>query len=134
MKFSWKYVLLLVLVIIVVFVGTSYLPHRLIHKAAEVSKIIIFNGGTGVELELTNKDDIEHIINNLRGITFQKGKSSFGYMGFSFKTTVYDKKGKPVKQLIINSEDTVRYKGYFYKAKGSLIDYTYIKKKFEKLN
>ena len=46
-------------------------------------------------MEITDESNIKHIINNLNEVTFQKGKSSFGYMGFSFNTTIFDKKGKP---------------------------------------
>jgi len=49
-------------------------------------------------------------------------------MGFSYRTTIINNEGKPIKKLTINSPDTIRYKGFFYKTKGRQIDYEYIKK------
>jgi len=49
------------------------------------------------------------------------------YMGFSYRTTIFNDQGKPIKKLTINSPDTIRYKGFFYKTRGYQIDYEYIK-------
>jgi hypothetical protein len=81
-------------------------------------------------MEITRKSDIAHIIENLKGVTFQKDKLAFG-MGFSFRTTIYDNKGRSITKLIINSKDTIRYNGFSYKAKVSLIDYDFIQKLFD---
>ncbi|GMK41303.1 hypothetical protein PCCS19_43590 [Paenibacillus sp. CCS19] len=96
-----------------------------------MSKIIVFNGSTGKQIEITEPDHIQHIVDNLNGITFHKGKMSLGYMGYSFRTTVYDNKGKVIKRFIINTPDTIRYQGFFYKAPGNQIDYDYIEKLFD---
>ncbi|WP_027084409.1 hypothetical protein [Cohnella panacarvi] len=133
MKFSWKNTLVVISVIAVVLFSLSYIPQRLINiNNADVSKLIIFDGNTGEETEITTKSEVDHIIDNLREITFQKGKPTFGFMGYSYKTTIYNKKGKSIIKFIINSEDTIRYNGFFFKAKGDLIDYSYIKKIIEK--
>ena len=107
--------------------GTTYLPHKMIKiKSTEVFKMSVFNGNTGNHIEITDQSDINYIINSLNDITFQKGKLAIGYMGYSFRITIYNNKGKIIEELIINSEDTIRYKGFFYKAKDNLIDYDYI--------
>jgi hypothetical protein len=109
--------------------GLTYIPHTIVNiKPDKVSSIKIFDGNTGFETEITDKIAIQYIINNLNDVTFQKDKWAFLYMGYSFRTTIYNDQGKPVKQLIINSADTIRYKGFFYKAKGNQIDYEYIRK------
>ena len=48
-------------------------------------------------------------------------------MGYSLRTTIYDNKGKSIKELIINSNDTIKYKGFFYTSVSNSIDYDYIK-------
>ncbi|MGO4375691.1 hypothetical protein AB4Z21_34065, partial [Paenibacillus sp. MCAF20] len=62
----------------------------------------------------------------ISGVHFAKNKLALGYMGFGYRLTSYNEKGKVINRFIINSEDTVRYKGFFYKAKGETIDYEYL--------
>jgi hypothetical protein len=108
--------------------GLTYIPHNVVNiEPSKVSKITVFDGNTGYELEIKDESDINYIINNLNNITFQKGKLTFGYMGYSYKTTIYNHKGKAIKELIINSNDTIRYKGFFYISKNHSIDFNYIK-------
>ena len=107
--------------------GMTFIPGKITNiAAANVSKISIFDGNTGNSINITNEADINHIISNLNEIKFQKGKPSFGYMGYSYKTTIYNKEGKVVQEIIINSSETIRYKGFFYTAKDNPIDYNYI--------
>lgn len=107
----------------------TFLPHKLINiDPSNVSKIYIFDGNTGYDLEIKDASDINHIINNLNEVTFKKEKLAVGYMGYSFSTTIYDHNGKIIKKLIINSDDTIRYKGFFYRTVNHLIDYDYIER------
>jgi hypothetical protein len=131
---SPKRILLLAIpVLLLIFFSLTYIPHKLFHMApSSVSKISVFDGNTGKHIEITERDDIQHILDNLNRITFHKGKLSIGYMGYSFKITVYNNKGKAINRFIINSTDTIRYKGFFYKAHGKPIDYEYIKKLYDK--
>lgn len=115
------------LVILLLFYALTYIPHNLLNiNSDNVSKITIFNGNTGNQIEVTNNNDIKHIINNLSSIRFKKDKLSLFYLGYSFRTTIYDNDGKIINELIINSDDTIRYKGFFYRAKNKKIDYDYI--------
>lgn len=125
-KMKWIVIIAIPLMLLLIF-ALTYIPHKVVKiDASKVSKIIVFDGNTGFEAEITEESHIEHIINNLNEVTFQKGKSSFGYMGYSFNTTIFDKDGKAIKELIINSEDTIRYKGFFYSTVDHSIDYDYI--------
>jgi len=54
-------------------------------------------------------------------------KSIIGWMGYSFKTTIYKANGKVYKKFIINSTDTIRNDPFFYKDSLSSIDYAYIR-------
>lgn len=111
--------------------GTTYLPQKVISiNPAAVAKINIFNGNTGQQIEITDEADIQQIINNLNEVVFQKGKISLGYMGYSFRTTIYDHQGKAIEEMIINSEHKIRYKGFFYETKGKSINYDYIDRFF----
>lgn len=105
---------------------TTYVPRNIINIDTDnVSKIHIINGTTGEEVEVTDTGDIHHIINNLNDIRFKKGKRATGYLGYVFDTTIYDKQGHELKNIIINSDDTIRYKNYFYTDSTSGIDFEF---------
>ncbi|RSD28525.1 hypothetical protein EJA10_04725 [Mesobacillus subterraneus] len=124
---KFRFVILAVPIILGIAYGCTYIPHKIVNIAPEeVSKIHIFDGTTGYEAEITDKAQILHIINNLNGVTFQKDKSALGYLGYSFNTTIFNQDGKVVNEFIINSNDTIRYKGFFYTAKNQTVDYDYI--------
>ena len=57
----------------------------------------------------------------------KKGKVSLGYMGYSFRTTIYRANGKVYRNFIINSNDTIRNDPFFYKDSLVSIDYTYVR-------
>jgi hypothetical protein len=102
-------------------------PTSLIDIApAEVSRIEIFDGGTGKTTSVTGVADIAHIIDNLNAVSLKKQKLSLGYMGYGFKTTIYKTDGSVYKQFIINSNDTIRKDPFFYRDSAASIDYSYI--------
>lgn len=122
--------MILIVSFIVIFVSIIWwnAPSSLINiKPSEVSKIVIFDGNTGNSITITKISDIEHIINNLNAVTLKKEKISLGYMGYSFKTTIYRSDGRIYKKFIINSNNTIRKDPFFYKDNASSIDYKYIK-------
>ncbi|SES64845.1 hypothetical protein SAMN05216389_101242 [Oceanobacillus limi] len=130
-RINHKIYVLALLLFILAF-GSTYIPHQVVTiDPANVSIIKVFDGNSGQEVVISDHTDIGHIITNLNEQTFQKGKPSFGYMGYRFRTTIYDRKGNEVKTFIINSHDRIRYKGFFYTADGS-IDYDYMENVVEK--
>jgi hypothetical protein len=134
MKITWKHVLIGVPFLIIVFYALTYIPQKLIQiDSSEVSRITIFNGNSGQQIDIRDRADIDHIINDLNRVTFRKGKLSIFYMGYSFRTTIYNTEGQQVMKFIMNSEDTIRYRGFFHTATGNeRMDYNYIKALFEK--
>lgn len=107
------------------------LPTKLIRiNPQNVSKIVIFNGNNGNEIEITDRSEVEHIINNLKSISVKKEKISVGYMGYSYRTTIYQSNDRAYKSFIINSEDTIRKDPFFYKDRSRSIDYNFIKTLF----
>jgi hypothetical protein len=99
-------------------------------NAMEVQKIEIFNGNSGEVIVISDRSEIEHIINNLNSISFKRDKISIGYMGISFKTTIYKSNGRVYKKFIINSNDTIRKDPFFYKDSSKSIDFKYFEKLF----
>jgi hypothetical protein len=126
MKNKWRIIAAIPFVLLLLF-ALTFIPHKFLNvNPTDVSRITVFDGNTGFETEITDRDSISHIIKNLNAVTTQKGKPSFGYMGYSFRTTIYDEEGKRIKEFIINSDDTIRYRGFFHRAVHHTIDYEYI--------
>ena len=95
----------------------------------EVAEIVVFNGNTGKETRITDESQIENIINNLNDIKMKRWQPSVGYMGYSFKMTIYLSDGKKAggwNDFIINSDDTIRKDPFFYTVVEGSIDYDYI--------
>jgi hypothetical protein len=134
-KRKGKLIAISVTLLLLIAYSFTYFPQQVVSiEPTNVSKINVFDGSTGTDLDITNQSDIDYIITNLNEITFKKGKPSIGYMGFSFRTTIYDHKDRVIKELIINSSDTIKYKGFFYTASGNVIDYEYIEKMINEKN
>ncbi|MBM6617973.1 hypothetical protein [Bacillus suaedaesalsae] len=128
-----KRVLMLVVMSIILLFGFSYIPQKVFNiSPTNVSKIIVFNGTNGEEIVIVDRVHIETITKNLNDVTFQKGKPSIGYLGYTFRMTIYDQKDNEMEKFIINSNDMLRYKGFFYMASDDEIEYEYINNLFEK--
>lgn len=111
----------------------TYIPHKLVRiSPSEVAAINIFDGSTGKALVIIDKEDIEHIINNLNKITFKRGKISIGYLGYSYRTTILKKSGGVYKKFIINSNNTIRKDPFFYIDNTNSIDFEFIKELISK--
>ena len=86
----------------------------------EVMEIVVFNGNSG---------NATHIADNLNGVEVKRSKPSLGYMGYSFKVTIYLSDGNEAgdwNNFIINSDDTIRKDPFFYSVTKGNIDYSYI--------
>ncbi|WKA57055.1 hypothetical protein QWY16_11105 [Planococcus shenhongbingii] len=105
----------------------TYIPQKVVSiEPANVSKIAVFDENSMKLMEITKKKDINHLVDNLNKVTLQKGTPSIGYIKFSYRTVFFDDEGKEIKDLTINSRDTIKYKGFFYRSEDHLIDYDYI--------
>ncbi len=95
----------------------------------EVKEIVVFNGNTGNATHITDKDQIQHIVDHLNEVELKRSKLSVGYAGYSFKVTIYLYDGNEAddwNNFIINSEDTIRKDPFFYSVTKGKIDYSYI--------
>lgn len=96
----------------------------------EVMEIIVFNGNSGNTTHITDKEQIQHIVENLNDVEVKRSKPSLGYLGYSFKVTIYLSDGNEAdnwNNFIINSDDTIRKDPFFYSVAKGTIDYSYIK-------
>ena len=93
-------------------------------------EIVVFNGNSGNTTHITDKEQVQHIVENLNDIEIKRAKPSVGYCGYSFKLTFYLSDGSEAddwNNFIINSDDTIRKDPFFYSVTKGKIDYTYIK-------
>lgn len=124
---KFKFLILVFPSILFIAFGITFIPQHIVNiDPSNVSKITIFNSNTGNETEIKSRNDIDYIINNLNEVTFRKGMPSFGYMGYSFKTTIYDQNERPMRKLKIQCEDMIVYNWHFYKSVDQEIDYEYL--------
>lgn len=95
----------------------------------EVIEIVVFNGSSGKATHITDKEQIQHIVDNLNEVEIKRSKPSVGYAGYGFKLTIYLSDGNEAddwNNFIINSEDTIRKDPFFYTVTKGKIDYNYI--------
>ena len=105
----------------------TFIPHKLFNiNPSDVAKIVVFNGNNGKETVIRDKEAIHTIVLNLNSVTFQKGKPSIGYMGYHYRITIFDKMDSEQKKFIMNSSDTIRYNGFFYRTENESLIYDYL--------
>lgn len=95
----------------------------------EVKEIVVFNGNSGNTTHITDKEQLQHIVDNLNDVEVKRTKLSVGYTGYSFKVTIYLPDGNEAdgwNNFIINSDDTIRKDPFFYSVTKGNIDYAYI--------
>ncbi len=96
----------------------------------DVGMITVFDGHTGRQISITDKEDTEHIINDFNNTKMRRSGFSLGYMGYSLRVTIYGKDMKKYKEFILNSPTQIRDDPFFYTAPYA-VDYYYIKNLFE---
>lgn len=105
-------------------------PFRMIKlNPSDVGMIKVFDGHTGKFAEITDEEDITHIIGNLNSVVLKREKVSLFRMGHSLRVTIYLKdstKARGWHEFIINTSDYVRKDPFFYKVIEGEIDEVYI--------
>lgn len=128
-----KKIIIVLSVVIILFAGIAvwyHMPGDLMNlDHNEVAEIVVFNGNTGNTTHIKDKEQIQHIIDNLNEVKIKRKKLSTGYSGYSFKITIYLSNGKEAdgwNNFVINSDDTIRKDPFFYSVIKGKIDYNYI--------
>lgn len=98
-------------------------------RSQEILEIVVFNGSSGNATHITDKEQIQHIIDDLNDVEIKRTRPSMGYSGYGYKLSVYLSDGNEAgdwNNFIINSEDTIRKDPFFYSVIKGYIDYNYI--------
>ncbi len=83
-------------------------------STGEVGSIEVIGGDTGRGFVIADPDDIEFIVENIKGIPVRKTKISVTHAGGGFNLTFKDQDGKNINNLSINSPATIRKDPFFY--------------------
>lgn len=111
----------------------TYIPRRIVNiEPDEVTKIEVFNGSSGEALTITEPSEVAHIISNLNQIKFQKGRPSLFRLGYGYELVIHGEKEQKYRKLILNSNDTIRYNGFFYQDSMDRIDMDYLDNLYSK--
>ena len=96
------------------------------------AKITVTSGNTGEKVEINDTESIQHITDNINGLTYSKGKK-VNSEGWSYTLIWYDKDGNELKKLTVLNEYTVIYDGRYYKGMEAdyEIDLAFLKDLFE---
>lgn len=105
--------LLTVLCMLALFTGCSSQKDFNIKGA---TKIELKSGTDGTTVEITDKESIDHITENINAIKFTKEKSSKDYTGWSYRLKWYDSENKLIEDIVIMTENRIDYKNYFYNS------------------
>ncbi len=125
-----KRLITIILFVLIIFIGilsiNFIIPTKITTTDETIKKITIFSGNTGNQAIITDQQEIQNIATKLNDIRFLKTGVSIGYMGYSLNITYYGHNDKEIKNFIVNSEDMVRYRGFFYAPQNTSLDYEYL--------
>lgn len=108
------------------------LSHKILRVDADkIGSIKIFSGDTGKIIIISDDNQIKRIINNLHSVSFKKDSFVQDIDGFNYYVDLFGAEDDLLEEFVIDSEKSLRYKGYLYTAKDSEIDVHYIKNLFE---
>lgn len=121
---------ILIVCVVTVITGVSYIPQKLIKvDAKDVVKIEMTNGHTGQHVEITNREQISQLLTSLSKLTIQKEQSAKDLKGYHYSLKLYTEKGKG-QQFTMTEPNTIIYNKALYKIKGSSIDVAYLERLF----
>lgn len=89
--------------------------------AQQVEKIEVFDGSRGVELEISDSEEIAYLVDNWNQASASKRIIPLPAGGFKFHVTVYLESGKTGRiHELIQEDDAKREIIYYKRAKGNL--------------
>ncbi|ERJ11775.1 hypothetical protein [Haloplasma contractile] len=106
--------------------GVTFIPSTHFNfDADEVSRITIFDGSNGEEVEVTDDAVIKHITDNINRVEYRRGWLDFN-MGYTYTIKLYDTDDELISKLTVRGDSRITYNRFSYVAKEHSIDYEYI--------
>lgn len=81
-------------------------------------KLVLRSGNKGATVEITDRDTIEYITDNLESLTFTRDESSENYNGWNYWLKWYDEE-ELIDDVVILNETKIDYNDYFYQCSGT---------------
>jgi len=121
-KFKVGIGLAAVLVLIIAAIVWWKYPTQLLKiDVNEVVRIELFNGNTGMLVEVSDYEQIEKIVSNLNGISLVKDKFVKEFTGFAFSIKIFMNSGE-IHTLTILSTNKVLDGSFLCKTKNAAVD------------
>lgn len=80
----------------------------------EIACIVLFDGNTGDELEITAQKDVTHIVENIQSVPVRREGIAFLNLGYRFIMTFEAADGTEIAKFTINDENTIRGEFFYY--------------------
>ncbi len=87
---------------------------EIIFDITSTSKIELRSGSDGTTVEITNREDIKRITDNISALKFSEEGSSKDHSGWSYWLKWYDSENNLIEEIVVMSEKQINYKDYFY--------------------
>lgn len=115
-----KSIFILSLIIVLGLVGCS--DKNLTFDIGEASKIHIKSGLSGDEVNITDKEFIQEITEDINSLRFEKTSTSNGKVGYAYMLTWLDTEDEPIARVMITDENgyQISHAGYYYKVGADL--------------
>lgn len=89
-------------------------------NSTSISSISVFNGNSGNDFKIADKDSIQYVVNSIQGVSFKKSGISQFRMGYGYKLTFYDNNKNEIDIFIINSDNKIRKDPLFYSTADNM--------------
>lgn len=103
-------------IVVLIAVAWIYVPVTFLKGTApeDIARIVLFDGNTGDELEVTAQKDITHIVENVQSVPVRREGIAFLNLGYRFIMTFEGADGTEIAKFTINDENTIRGKFFYY--------------------
>lgn len=103
-------------IVVLIAVAWIYVPVTFLKDTApeDIARIVLFDGNTGDELEVTAQKDITHIVENVQSVPVRREGIAFLNLGYRFIMTFEGADGTEIAKFTINDENTIRGKFFYY--------------------
>lgn len=96
--------------------------------AEMITRIEVFNGGTGGRFTIANEEEIQAIVDSIQSTPTKRGKMSARYDGIGFSLTFFGEGEEDVEAFALNGINTLHDGRFFYHAEQELSCYAYLER------
>lgn len=87
----------------------------------QIQSIQVWNGNNGNFFTVTDPEQIQTLVEQIRPVPFQKEDISLMGMGTTYNLTFLDAQEHQIAKFIVMSENSIRKDPFFYRCDGELL-------------